>query len=907
MALFGQNTRAATPRRSRSKFRAEGDKAREQRAWAKAAEHYRNHLLLAPDDTAIWVQLGHMLKEAGVHRDALLAYREAWQQTPDDVDVLLHFGHALASSGDLESGLAHLRQAASLGSSQAAQDLTIYGEPAIASPSPERESVLPATLAALATGTGDLLPVNYSSITLQGDQFHATGNDPWVELDWKPAARPHDAIVLLTIEMTVSCGAGKDAVGQLYADLGEGFSERNSARFSLSSGKAQVLLLAPQHITRLRLDPDQQQSTFSAPKLSITHLANAEDLAVVVKTHAHPDADCSALLRLLTEVAQSGKAAKLLPPVIALDHEIDNHANFSHDYNYWLYFNASPDAKDYERIREMDGRLAIKPKFSFVMPTYNTPINLLCECLDSLLAQTYADFEICIADDNSPNREVVATLERYAARDSRVKYVARKANGHISAASNSALELATGDFIVLVDHDDLIPDYTLSVIAHYINRHPDADIFFSDEDKVNLQGDRLHPYFKGCFNKFLMYGQNMVSHLGVYRRALVTKVGGFRIGLEGSQDYDLLLRCFEQTGDDGIVHVPHVLYNWRILPGSTAMSADQKSYAIIAAQSAINGHFERTGMPFRSVDGFAPGCTAIKPTRIFDTSVSIIIPTRNGLHLLRPCIDSIFQHDHANTEIIIVDNGSDDTETLAYLADIAQADNVTVIQDPAAFNFSRINNIAARAANGKILCFLNNDTEVVSADWINRARAFLSLEEVGIVGARLLFPEGSLQHFGIALGMGAHRIAGAPHLGFEAASPGYFGKARLLQEFSAVTAACLFIRKEDFEAVGGFEEDLSVAYNDIDLCLKIRERRLKIIADPDITLIHKESRTRGSDKEGARAARLAVEAKWMRDRWSATLDNDPYYSPNIDLDRVDFAYAAKPRCPWPWQDDVASA
>ncbi len=907
MVLFRQNTRAAAPRRSRSKFRAEGDKAREQRAWAKAAEHYRSHLLLAPDDTAIWVQLGHMLKETGSHSDALQAYRVAWQQAPEDVDILLHFGHALASSGDLNNGLARLREAASLGCSQAAQDLTIYGEQIISSPSPAREAVLPGTLAALATETGDLVPVNYSSIILRGNNFHATGNDPWIELDWKPTARPQDAIVLLTIEMTVSGTADKAPIGQVYADMGEGFSERNSARFSLSSGKAQVLLLMPQHITRLRLDPDQQQSTFSPPKLSITQFASAEDLAATVKQHAHPDADCSALLRLLGEVSRNGQATKLLPPVIALDHEIDNHANFSHDYNYWLYFNANPDTGDYQKIREIDRQLAIKPKFSFVMPTYNTPIDLLCECLDSLLVQSYPDFEICIADDNSPNRDVVATLERYAARDSRVKYVARKTNGHISAASNSALELASGDFVVLVDHDDLIPNYTLSVIAHYINKHPDADIFFSDEDKVNLHGDRLHPYFKGCFNKFLMYGQNMVSHIGVYRRTLVTKVGGFRMGLEGSQDYDLLLRCFEKCGDGGIVHIPHVLYNWRILPGSTAMSADQKSYAITAAQSAINGHFERTGMPFRSTDGFAPGCTAIKPTRIFDTSVSIIIPTRNGLHLLKPCIDSIFQHDHANVEIVIVDNGSDEAETLAYLADIARSDNVTVVRDPGAFNFSRINNLAARAAKGDILCFLNNDTEVVSADWINRARAFLSLNEVGIVGARLLFPDGTLQHFGIALGMGAHRIAGHPHLSFEGTSPGYFGKARLLQEFSAVTAACMFIRKADFTSVGGFDEELSVAYNDIDLCLKIRESGLKVLADPDITLIHKESRSRGSDKEGSRAARLAIEAKWMRDRWGETLDNDPYYSPNIDLDRVDFAYATKPRCPWPWEIDLPGA
>lgn len=332
------------------------------------------------------------------------------------------------------------------------------------------------------------------------------------------------------------------------------------------------------------------------------------------------------------------------------------------------------------------------------------------------------------------------------------------------------------------------------------------------------------------------------------------------------------------------------------------MSADQKSYAVIAAQNAINGHFERTGMPLRSIDGFAPGCTGVRPSRLFDTPVSIIIPTRNGLDLLQPCVESIFARDSGNVEVIIVDNGSDDPDTLAYFAELASRDDVRILRDPGEFNFSRINNMAAAEARGEILCFLNNDTEVLSADWLNRARAFLSLDEVGMVGARLLFPDGTLQHFGIALGMGEHRIAGIPHLGMDATLPGYFGKARLLQEVSAVTAACMFIRKSEFTAVGGFDEELRVAYNDVDLCLKIRALGKKILADPDITLIHKESRTRGSDKHGARAKRLDEEAGWMRRRWAQELDNDPYYSPNIDLGRVDFAYAATPRQPWPWQE-----
>jgi GT2 family glycosyltransferase len=897
--------------RLRSRFSVDGNKARTQRKWTVAAEYYRKHLLLVPEDAAIWVQLGHMLKEAGQRQEARQAYTIALDLLPGDPDLLLHLGHALLAAGDFQLGMEYLRESAAAGNSHAAQDLlSLAGESITITESvvdleAQGKSASSDLLKVLDSMAQDLRAVDCSDLEIIGDdKIRTLSHDPWVVFEWQDGACPAAPMAVLTIEAR-GLDADVDPVAQIYADIGQGFSERNSTRFSFANGKTLVLLTNPQQIMRLRFDPDQTKNILTLPRVAIAPITKMSEVERIVKLHANEDVDIDRLLELLSNGFAGDKKPRLSTHVLALDFDLGRSIDFGQDYDYWVTQNANPSVADYRRMKAIEAKFAIRPRFSFIMPTYNTPINLLRECIDSLLTQTYENFEVCIADDNSPNSEVVSTLEDYARRDPRVRFSARKHNGHISAASNTALSLAGGDYVVLVDHDDLIPDYTLFVLAWYVNRHPEADIMYSDEDKITASGQRVQPYFKSDFNQYLMYGHNMVSHLGVYRRALIEKVGGFRLGLEGSQDYDLLLRCFEASGAGKVVHIPHILYHWRIIPGSTAMSADQKSYAVTAAQNAINGHFERVGMPLRSIDGFAPGCTAVRPSRMFDTPVSIIIPTLNGREILQPCIESIFARDYADAEIIIVDNGSNEPETLAYLEELEKYDTVRIIKDPKEFNFSRINNMAVSEAKGEIICFLNNDTEVLSGDWLNRARAYLSMDDVGMVGARLLFPDGALQHFGIALGMGEHRVAGVPHLGMDASLPGYFGKARLLQEVSAVTAACLFVRKTDFEAVGGFEEELRVAYNDIDLCLKIRARGLKILADPDITLIHKESRTRGSDKHGDRARRLDEEAGWMRNRWANELDSDPYYSPNIDLGRVDFGYASKPRQAWPWEEDAA--
>jgi len=751
---------------------------------------------------------------------------------------------------------------------------------------------------------GLIVTAAHAVVTDHGGMLNLSTEDPWIEFKLDGDATARFGVLSFDIEWPNSDADQQAPFNRFYLDYGNGYSEELTINVSRPDGWVSELLLAgPSTIRAVRWDPDSRPNVMRLAGIRYEPLSREADVEAWLDRHPYDTVE---------DVADYGEipafaARKDVTPdeAIAMQYRLPTGFDKGFNYEYWNRRFIDPSPADFEAMAKMMRSFGNRPKFSFVMPIYNPPVELLEQCLDSMLAQNYQDFEICVADDCSTNPAIVKTLTRYAALYPRIKVCLRAKNGHISAASNSALSLATGDYVVLVDHDDLIPEYALFVIAFYINKYPEAKILYSDEDKISYDGVRSTPYFKGDFNKFLLYGHNMISHIGVYERDLLERIGGFRLGLEGSQDYDLFMRCYDLLEDRNVVHIPHVLYHWRAIPGSTAVSADQKSYAIIAAQGAINGYFERNAIPLRSVDGFAPGCTGIKASSAQDTSISIIIPTRDGVDILKPCLDSIFATKPENCKVVIVDNQSTERETLDFFKMVEKKHGVEILKYDDEFNFSRINNFAAERVDSDILCFLNNDTEVISPNWLDRARALLALDEVGMVGARLLFPDGSVQHFGITLGMGGHRVAGTTHAGFASHLPGYFGKSRLIQEFSAVTAACMFIGTADFKRIGGFDPQLRVAYNDVDLCLRLRETGLKIVCDPEILLTHKESRTRGSDKRGERASRLDQEAELMRTRWGDLLLHDPYYSPNLTLDRVDFALAYPPRIPMPWQNDVS--
>lgn len=593
-----------------------------------------------------------------------------------------------------------------------------------------------------------------------------------------------------------------------------------------------------------------------------------------------------------------------LPGVVARVRRLNSGRGFADGpprdevYHEWIsmYDTVTPAKR-----QEIESALALmprKPLISIVVPTYNSDERLLREMIASVEAQIYPHWELCIADDASTQPHVKAVLQELSAADSRIKVVFRETNGHISEASNSALELATGEYVALLDHDDLLPPHALYMVARYINMHPRGRMFYSDEDKLNSEGKRTTPYFKSDWNPQMFLTQNMFSHLGVFETKLVREAGGFRKGFEGSQDYDLALRCVELAGDDSVIHIPHVLYHWRIVPGSTAGSGSEKPYALIAAIRALEEHLTRANIsatvehPIETLGVLRVRYTLPTP----QPKVSIIIPTRDGLALLKQCIDSIFARTlYQNFEIIIVDNGSVKPETLRYFDEVSQLANVRVLRDESPFNFSALNNHAARVATGDYLCLLNNDIEVISPDWLNEMVSLAALPRAGAVGACLWYPTDALQHGGVVIGLGG--IAGHMHHMMKRGHYGYFGRAVATQNLSAVTAACLVVKKSAYDAVGGLEEDLAVAFNDVDFCLKLRKAGYRNVWTPYAELYHHESATRGSDLDPEKYERFVSEIRRMEARWEGWFERDPAYNPNLSLscEVLPFTLASPPR------------
>ncbi|WP_271894144.1 glycosyltransferase [Candidatus Phyllobacterium onerii] len=570
-------------------------------------------------------------------------------------------------------------------------------------------------------------------------------------------------------------------------------------------------------------------------------------------------------------------------------------AGSGNDYAEWL--KRYKDHINFSRgqVRQRLSEIGESQKISIIMPVYNPNLDWLGEAINSVLGQSYSNWELCIADDASTNPLVHSELMKYQKKDPRIKVILREKNGHISAASNSALMLANGDWIALLDQDDRLDQDALFHISFAIYSNPRAGILYSDEDKFDASGARFSPYFKSDWNPDLFLSHNMINHLGVYRADLVKNLGGFREGFEGSQDYDLALRCVEELDSNQIVHIPRVLYHWRSHADSTAQSGGNKNYALLAGQRVLNEHFSRCGVS-ASVELLDFGMYRARyslPTTL--PLVSLIIPTRNGLSVLKKCVQSILDKtDYSNYEIIIVDNGSDDRDTLEYLQAITADDRVRVSRDEQPFNYSAINNKAIREAAGEYIGLVNNDVEIISDCWLSEMVSLAAQPGVGAVGARLWYPDDTLQHGGVIIGLGG--VAGHAHHRLPKGDPGYFGRATLIQTLSAVTAACLVIRKQIYQEVGGLnEEHLKVAFNDVDFCLRVREAGYRNVWTPFAELYHYESVSRGYEDTPEKQERFSAEVKYMQEQWGNKLLEDPAYSPNLTLARQDFSLAWPPR------------
>ncbi|MBY7668175.1 MULTISPECIES: glycosyltransferase [Vibrio] len=563
------------------------------------------------------------------------------------------------------------------------------------------------------------------------------------------------------------------------------------------------------------------------------------------------------------------------------------------NYGQWLEKYGQLSVEQTQMVSARIASLSERPKISVLMPVYNPPLDYLCEAIESVQAQLYPEWELCIADDASPNQAVRDLLREYAQQDSRIRVVEREQNGHISLATNSALALASGDFIALMDHDDTLANDALYWVAEAIIANPQAVLIYSDEDKLSSDGQtRYDPNFKPHWNPELLRSQNCISHLGVYKTDLAKALGGFRIGFEGAQDWDFALRYSETLSPDQVVHIPRILYHWRAIEGSTAIDGDEKPYALTAGLQAVQEHCDRIHIQAQVVEHPERHYARVKyaiPTP--QPMVSMIIPTRNGLDVLSVCIDSILaKTTYSNYEIIIVDNGSDCADTLAYLDKLQQEnDNIVLLHDDSPFNYSALNNKAAAIAKGEILALVNNDVEVITPDWLAEMVGHAIQPQNGAVGARLWYPDDTLQHGGVILVGG---VAGHAHKHLPKGMPGYACRAIVAQNYSAVTAACLVVRKAVFELVGGLNEtDLTVAFNDIDFCLKVQEAGYFNVWTPYAELYHYESKTRGFEDTPEKEARFAKEVAYMRNRWGHRLDADPCYNPNLTMAREDFSLA----------------
>lgn len=536
-----------------------------------------------------------------------------------------------------------------------------------------------------------------------------------------------------------------------------------------------------------------------------------------------------------------------------------------------------------------------KPVISVLMPTYKPNLMWLSQAIESVRNQVYPYWELCIADDGSSDPAVVEFLKRYQALDARIKVEFRASNGHISAASNTALTLCSGEWIALMDHDDLLAENALFWVAVAINDNPAAMLIYSDEDKLDEAGVRRDPYFKPDWNPDLFYSQNLITHLGVYKTNRVKSIGGFTIGLEGAQDYDLALRYSEGICGNEIIHIPRILYHWRVHPQSTAQAGgDAKPYAMLAGQRALVNHFDR--LKVRAEVEFIDYGYRIHyelPEKL--PLVSLVIPTRNGLKLIQQCVNSILEKTtYGNFEIIVIDNGSDDKDALAYFQLLQGKGLATVIRDDGPFNYAALNNKAVQAARGELIGLLNNDLEVISPGWLDEMVSIALQKNVGAVGARLWYPDNTLQHGGVILGIGGW--AGHSHKGFLKGSPGYVGRMSLISGFSAVTGACLVVRKDLYTKFGGLNEvDLKVSCNDVDLCLRLRESGLRNVWTPYAELYHHESATRGYEDTPEKKERFAREVAYMHKRWGDLFLHDPAYNDNLTLDNEGFGLAWPPR------------
>ena len=557
-------------------------------------------------------------------------------------------------------------------------------------------------------------------------------------------------------------------------------------------------------------------------------------------------------------------------------------------YQKWITRHL-PGKAELEKQRRT--KFSYSPKISIVVPLYKTPEKYLRRLVESIQQQTYTNWELCLSDGSGDNSPIAGILKEISAKDKRIKIISHDCALQISENTNSAIEAATGDFIAFADHDDELTPHALFECVKALNEKPETLVIYSDEDKMSMDGHKFfQPHFKPDYNPDLLCTVNYICHLFVVSRKVTDKVGMLRKEFDGAQDYDFVFRCVEAVKDEEICHVPKILYHWRCHEDSTAENPESKTYAFDAGRRAVQEHYNRIGVNAEVLDGEFLGLYRTKFVRDYDPLISIIIPNQDHMYDLKRCMDYIDRKSaYKNYEYVIVENNSTDHATFEYYKKLEKEnERAHVVYWDGVFNYSAINNYGASFAKGEYLLLLNNDTEIINPDCLEELLGYCMRSDVGAVGARLYYEDDTIQHAGVVIGFGG--IAGHCFVMQPRGTTGYCHRIICAQDYSAVTAACMMVKRSAFEKVGGLSEDLAVAFNDIDFCMKLRKAGYLIVYNPYAELYHYESKSRGLEDTPEKVARFNREISIFEKKWPDILKNgDPYYNPNLTLKSQDFS------------------
>ncbi|HEY4884473.1 MAG TPA: glycosyltransferase family 2 protein [Myxococcales bacterium] len=725
---------------------------------------------------------------------------------------------------------------------------------------------------------GELLPTLLSGAAPHGERLQVTAGPALFQLS---GPMPSGWV---EVDLRIGASAGRPGRARVIADAGK---DTVSVPLSLTpDGSARTVARLPDFVRSLKLELDRT-GPLDLPAVRVRELTWAEAAArlaapVLSRRLRRPwelPESGAKLLRTLRQGGVRGVMAWLL-------HK--EQRNGSPDAGYADWQRAFSTISEADRVSIRRRAAGLRTRFSLLMAVCDTQEAWLARALASVRSQLYPHWQLCIVDTGSKSAHVRNLLETAAREDPRIQLELRSGIGK-ALASNASLSLATGDFVARLDPEDELAEHALYLLAEDLESHPDTDLAYGDDDRIDEQGRFVDPHFKPDWNLDLLRSHDYIAHLCAMRRERVIDLGGYRAGFPGSESYDLCLRV---ARDGRVRHVPFVLYHRRLGAGSPELK-DSADVAVRVVQ-------EHLGSSAQAAVGPLPDTRQVRwPIPDPAPLVSLIIPTRDARPLLETCVESILRAtEYEHFEIVIIDNQSSSPDALAYFSSLQQRGVARVVRFDHPFNFSAINNAGVREARGQVVALLNNDLEAIEPGWLGEMVSHALRPEIGAVGARLLYPDRTVQHGGILLGIGG--IAGHAHKLSPEHDPGYFLRAQIAQDMSAVTAACLAIRRETYLAVGGFDETLAVAFNDVDFCLRVGETGRRNLWTPFATLIHHESRTRGADDSAPKRARFHQEIRRMHARWGHVLGNDPAYNPNLTLESEDFALAWPPRVRKPW-------